>query len=169
MSDVDLALVVECDGKLVRPQTRRNPSFKQIAAMFAARFLGLPHETAKQLTPDEILSRIQIDHYPVPFAIARDLGWAPDQYNHPSNLQPILPADHDKKSAKVDTPQIAKSKRVAAKHQETLARMASRMNAPAETEASDTPAPSRPEGRKLQSRGFAKTAKAKTPRFVPPT
>lgn len=169
MSDVDLALVIERDGKLVRPPTRRDPSIKQIAAMFAARFLGLSHEETKRLTPDEILSRLQIDHYPVPFAIARDLGWEPGQYNHPSNLQPLLPADHGKKSAKVDTPQIAKSKRVAASHKQFVARRESQITAPAEPAPADHSPTNWPAGRKIQSRGFDKPAKSKTPRFVPPT
>lgn len=65
----------------------------------------IPHEEAKKLTEDEILSRFDFHHYPIPKAHdGPDVHW---------NLEPIPKAIHREITAKIDIPAIAKSKRIA--------------------------------------------------------
>jgi hypothetical protein len=64
----------------------------------------IPHEEAKTLTADEIIARFHFDHYPIPHAQG-----GPDE---PWNLTPMPTFDHKEKTAKIDVPQIAKTKRV---------------------------------------------------------
>lgn len=92
---------------------RKDPTLREITAAAVAQLFDIPREHVKLMSARQILSLINIDHDPVPFATARDLGWTPEQYNHPSNLTLRLTFDHKEKSAKRDTPQIAKSKRIA--------------------------------------------------------
>lgn len=64
----------------------------------------ISHEEAKSLTADQIISRFQFDHFPIPHAEGGpDLPW---------NIDPSPTPEHRVKTAKVDVPQIAKSKRV---------------------------------------------------------
>lgn len=67
----------------------------------------IPHEEAVSLTADEIISRFDWHHFPIPHAHG-----GPDE---PWNLDPMLRADHRKRTAKVDIPQIAKTKRIQAR------------------------------------------------------
>lgn len=64
----------------------------------------IPHAEAKKLTAKQIIARFDFDHYP----IAKWLGGA----DVPWNLVPRLRAEHRKKTAKIDLPQAAKSKRI---------------------------------------------------------
>jgi hypothetical protein len=97
-----LTMKIEEDGKLVPLVTR---------------------EEAKQMTTDQILSLVQADHDPVPVAIAVPLGWTPEQYNHPTNLTMRAIIGHRIKTATKDVPQIAKSNRLSAQHQDFQRRM----------------------------------------------
>lgn len=64
----------------------------------------IPHEEAKKMTADEIVSLFEFDHDPIPKACG-----GPDD---PWNLTPRIKQEHREKTAKVDIPQIAKSKRL---------------------------------------------------------
>lgn len=68
------------------------------------------------MSTDQILSLVQVDHDPVPVAIAVSLGWTPEEYNAPSNLTLRLIKDHREKTAKRDVPAIYKSDRIAEDH-----------------------------------------------------
>jgi hypothetical protein len=138
------------------------PTLKQIAAAAIVTLLKLPHRQAQEMTSDEIIRLVEKDHYPVPYAIARDLGWPPDRYNHPSNLELVAPIDHAKKTAKVDTPQVAKSKRITTKHEDFRRKML------AKTEPDCDVVQTAPRKAKIPTRGFQKYTRVKTPRFVPP-
>lgn len=101
-----MTLVVEVDGELVPLVSR---------------------EEAKQMTAEQIASLVHADHDPIPFAIARDLGMTPKEYNHPTNItiRPILA--HRIKTAKHDVPQIAKGNRISAEQQDFQRRMLCRV------------------------------------------
>lgn len=76
----------------------------------------ISHEEAKSLTADQIISRFQFDHFPIPHAEG-----GPDA---PWNIDPSPTPEHREKTAKVDVPQIAKSKRLRAdeaEHQDAMA------------------------------------------------
>lgn len=77
-----LAAVHEVDGKLVPI---------------------IPREIAANLTAGEIISMIDWGHI-VPHAIGGS--------DHPANLEPILRSEHKAQTAKIDIPQIAKTKRI---------------------------------------------------------
>lgn len=76
----------------------------------------IPHDEAKQLTEDEIISRFDMDHHPIPKAYdGPDVHW---------NLVPTPREEHRAKTASEDVPRIAKSKRLqraAAEHEAAMA------------------------------------------------
>lgn len=72
--------------------------------------LILSHDDAKALSEDQVLSLFHWDHSVIPHAEdGPDVHW---------NLEPELIAPHRKKTATVDTPGIAKRKRVFTGHAE---------------------------------------------------
>jgi hypothetical protein len=99
----------------------------------------IPHEDAKLMTAEQIISLFHFDHYPVRHA---DGG-----ADEPHNLQPELIAPHRIKTAKIDVPEIAKSRRIRAKQEETRRRILAR-------DAGEEKPRSKWGTRKIQSRGF---------------
>jgi hypothetical protein len=77
--------------------------------------LIIPHSQAFRMTADEIIALFHFDHYPVPHSQG-----GPDE---PWNLDPVMVAEHQKKTAKRDIPQIAKTKRISREHEEFQRRM----------------------------------------------
>jgi len=102
---------------------RKQPTLREIAAAAVLQILDIPHEHAKAMTTDQILSLIQVDHWPVTVAVATANGWGPDQYNHPSNLHLKAILDHRHKTATKDVPEIYKSDRVSEQHEAFRRRM----------------------------------------------
>lgn len=90
--------------------TRRHLSVKTklAAALLQVRdaqgdpFISWEH--AKAMSADQIISLFHFDHYPL-----RHEAGGPDE---PWNLVPTLIAEHRRKTAKIDVPEIAKIKRV---------------------------------------------------------
>lgn len=123
----------------------------KLCALIVAHF-GIPHEAAKSMTRKQILGLVAWDHYPVPVAVAKANGWAPDAYNHPSNLQAMIHEDHGLKTAKKDVPEIAKADRISAANEEFRRRIL------AKSGQGDAPPQPRSKwgNRKMQSRGFPK-------------
>jgi len=78
----------------------------------------IPHEHAKQMTAEQIISLYQFDHHP-----NRKRDGGPDE---PWNLTPRLIQAHRWKTATVDAPAMAKDKRIARKQAEHKARMAAK-------------------------------------------
>src|SRR5262245_13674667 len=78
----------------------------------------VPHEHAKLMSAEQIISLYQFDHYPI-----RRCDGGPYA---PWNLRPLLIAAHRRKSAQIDQPAVAKDKRIAEKHARHLARMAAK-------------------------------------------
>jgi hypothetical protein len=75
----------------------------------------IPFSEAQRMTEDQIIALFHFDHYPIPHAQG-----GPDE---PWNLVPTLRADHAEKTAKIDIPQIAKTKRLTRKQEEFRQRM----------------------------------------------
>jgi len=67
----------------------------------------ISHEEAKTLSANEIISRFDFHHYPIPHAH--------DGPDEPWNLEPMLRGDHRKVTAERDIPMIAKTKRIQAR------------------------------------------------------
>jgi len=74
----------------------------------------IEREQAKSLSAKEITSRFDFDHA-VHVAIKGS--------NHPTNLTPRLRAEHREKTARVDVPQIAKTKRITKEHEAFQSRL----------------------------------------------
>jgi hypothetical protein len=75
----------------------------------------IPFSQAQRMTADEIIALYHFDHYPIPHA--------QDGPDEPWNLRPLLVAAHHEVTAKVDVPQIAKTKRITKAHEEFMQRM----------------------------------------------
>ena len=66
--------------------------------------LIIPHEHAKLMSDEQIISLFHFDHYPIPHAHeGPDEAW---------NLEPRLIAEHRTKTAKIDVPMMAKVDRI---------------------------------------------------------
>lgn len=102
----------------------------------------IPHEHAKAMSEDQILSLFAWDHYPIPHA--ED---GPDEH---WNIVPSLIPGHRIKTATIDTPGIAKRKRVARAHAEFVSRVLGPVKKPAEKRSQFA------RGRKIPSRPFKK-------------
>lgn len=80
-----------------------------------ATFASLPtmREDDKRQTTAQILARFECDHYPVKVVDEEALGASGIPHiNHPTNLMWRPKAEHREKTAKVDQPAIAKTKRI---------------------------------------------------------
>ncbi|MDB5501230.1 MAG: hypothetical protein JWR89_1132 [Tardiphaga sp.] len=65
----------------------------------------IPHDMARQMSDDQIISLFHFDHYPIPHAhLGPDEAW---------NLEPRPIVEHRGVTAKIDVPRIAKAKRLA--------------------------------------------------------
>lgn len=107
----------------------------------------ISHEEAKRLTADEIISRFEFDHDPIPKAH--------DGPDEPWNLPPKLKSDHRAKTSNQDIPAIAKSRRIVSDEAQHHARMAAKTSGEPVIEKPRRNWPSRPfpKGRGFQKRG----------------
>lgn len=80
----------------------------KLAAAIATMFLT--HDEAKALSEDQVLSLVAWDHDPIPHAHGGE-----DAHH---NLVPRMIPNHRQKTAKVDVPMIAKTKRLTKEHEE---------------------------------------------------
>jgi hypothetical protein len=99
----------------------------------------IPHDHAKLMTADQIISLFQFDHYPL-----RKEAGGPDE---PWNLEPRPIREHRVKTATIDVPQVAKNRRVTKAQAEFQRRLLAK-DAGEPREASRWPK------RKLRSRPF---------------
>lgn len=93
-------------------------------------------DQAKNMTADQLISLIQIDHAPIPVATAVALGMTPDEYNHPTNLTPLPIMEHRIKTATKDVPTIAKGNRISAAHEDFKRRLLAKVTG---DEVAETP------------------------------
>lgn len=142
-------------------EKRKNPNLSEKLAAALLMIFDIPREHAKAMSTEQILSLVQFDHDPVHFSIARDLGWTPDQYNHPSNLTARLLMDHAEKTNKRDKPAIAKSKRLTHAQEEFRRRMLTlKLNGEMDEQiVKNAMNKDWPKGQKIKSKGFNKTQK----------
>jgi hypothetical protein len=112
---------------------------------------ALTYEQAKDMTGKEIEALFHYDH-----GIPHALGGTDDHWN----LTPRLVDEHRAKTAKLDVPRIAKTKRITAKEQafrDKLLRKKGQGEVDLNDQSSHKPARNTwPGGRKLQSRPFPK-------------
>lgn len=121
---------------------------EEYAALIGA-FLGIPYDHRKEMTFYHLRSLLHFDHDPIPHAHG-----GPDKH---FNLTPLPIMAHRKKTAEVDVPQLAKTKRIEkneAIHQAAMASKAGRYQEAAQILAT-APKPPIPK-RKIPSRPFPK-------------
>jgi hypothetical protein len=99
----------------------------------------IAHEHAKKMSPEQIISLFNFDHYPIPHAH--------DGPAEPWNLVPRLIREHRVKTATRDTPAIRRVQRVAPENEAFRQRLLAKAG-----QAESTPKPKS----KLKSRGFPK-------------
>ena len=133
---------------------RKNPGMaeKLAAALLQIGGVWIPRDLAKELTPKQIIALFECDHDPIP--VVHGGG------NEPANLTWRIKADHREKTAKIDIPAIAKSKRLTASQAAFRTAILAK-DAPDDAKPTNAAQRSKikaswPKGRKLQSRGFNK-------------
>lgn len=103
----------------------------------------IPHEDAKAMSDDQIISLFHFDHDPIPHAHGGpDEAW---------NLTPRPLAEHRIKTAKRDIPQMAKTRRLSKAQEEFRRKILERPCG-----GKRQPSGNWPRGRKIKSRGFEK-------------
>jgi hypothetical protein len=73
----------------------------------------IPYEHAKLMSAEQVLSLVQWNH----IHYHADMKDDPDRDAH-WNLEPMLIQTHRERTAKIDIPQIAKTKRISKQHEE---------------------------------------------------
>lgn len=95
---------------------RGHISMTEKAAALAAVVLGIPYEHRVLMSAEQVLSLLNFDHDPVPYAH----GGSDEHFN----LTPLSIMGHREKTAKHDVPMIAKTKRIRDNTAHHAARMA---------------------------------------------
>lgn len=93
---------------------RKEPTLKAKLAAALRELLGIPYEHAVLMTEDQVLSLVQWHHIHYHRDSANDEHW---------NLDPLPIRAHRDRTAKIDIPQIAKTKRIAKAEEEFRARL----------------------------------------------
>ena len=127
----------------------RNPNATEIRGAIAytlAMQAGWSREVLDAMTAKDLAGLIHIDHDPVPYALARDLGWTEEQVHHPRNLTFRIKAGHQVKTRTKDIPELAKTKRI---HEDAEAFRAKIL---AKTSQADAPPQNKRKGPKIPSR-----------------
>lgn len=123
---------------------RKEPTLKAKLAAALRELFKIPYEHAKLMTDEQVLSLFQWQHIHY-HSQNRDEPWVDAHWN----LEPLLIGDHKEITAKVDLPQIGKTRRITKAQEEFRQRLL-------------TPRDQRPpKKRTIQSRGFQKRGKQK--------
>lgn len=89
--------------------SRRHISLEQKLAAAIRELFQIPHEHAKLMTADQMLSLVEWHHIEYHATEGSDEHW---------NLDPMTIKGHKARTAKIDLPQIAKTKRITKAHEE---------------------------------------------------
>lgn len=88
---------------------RKEPTLTDKLAAALRELLGIPYEHAVQMTAEQIISLVQWHHIHYHRDSANDEHW---------NLDPLPIRAHKERTAKIDLPQIGKTKRLTKAHEE---------------------------------------------------
>lgn len=97
---------------------RKAVSLKSKLAAALRELAEIPMDHARQMTADQVISLFQFNH----ILLHRDHQhepWVDDHWN----IEPLLIKAHRERTAKIDVPQIAKTKRISQAHEEFRARL----------------------------------------------
>lgn len=84
-------------------RSRKEPTLKAKLAATLRELLKIPYDEARLLTTDQIISRVEFHHIHYHAQDGVDDHW---------NLDPLPKAEHKERTAKIDIPQIWKTKRI---------------------------------------------------------
>ncbi len=93
---------------------RKEPTLKDRLAAALREIAGIPMDHARLMSAEQIISLFQFHHIEYHATDGSDEHW---------NLDPLLIAPHRKRTAEIDIPQIAKTRRLSAKQEEFCKRM----------------------------------------------
>lgn len=119
---------------------RKEPTLKAKLAAVIRQLLGIPFEHARLMTDDQMISLVQFNHI-LYHGQNKDEPWVDDHWN----MEALTIMAHRERTAKVDVPQIAKTRRISAAHEEFRQRLLTPRD-------ERTPKPSRWGKRKMQSK-----------------
>jgi hypothetical protein len=114
--------------------------------------LEIPHEHQQMMTDDQVLSLVQWDHYPIRRDDGLALGMSVAEVDRFSNLFPKSIIGHREKTAKVDAPQMAKSRHIREAQAGHRAVMAQKAGDSAAVKLAPQHRSRWPQGRTIQSR-----------------
>lgn len=145
---------------------REHISLKTKLAAAICTLLEIPHEHQQLMSADQVLSLVQWDHYPIRRDDGLKLGMSVTEVDHHSNIRPLSIMAHREKTAKIDIPQINKSRRCRENEARRAAVMAAKSGNPdqiaAALEPLADPRRARPKPkRKIPSRPFPKKGERK--------
>lgn len=136
---------------------RDHISLKTTLAAAICQLLGIPHEHAKLMTADQVISLIARDHYPIRRDDGLKLGMTVEEVDHHSNIFIRSIMAHRTKTADIDQPAIAKTKRTHIKLAQHAAVMAAKTGQTEQLAAALEPLADKKRARpkhKIKSRGF---------------
>lgn len=136
--------------------TRDHISLTTVLAAAIRELLEIPYEHAKLMSAEQMISLITRDHYPIRRDDGLKLGMSVEEVDHHSNITLRTIMAHREKTAKIDAPAIAKTKRIiagTAVHNALMASKAGDYEGAAKILAS-APKPKR-KGPKIPSRPFS--------------
>jgi len=93
---------------------RKDPTLTNKLAAALREVVKIPHAHAKLMTAEQIISLFQFHHIEYHATEGSDEHW---------NLEPMLIAPHKERTAKIDVPQIAKTKRIAKANDDFVRRL----------------------------------------------
>lgn len=96
------------------PRTRKEPTLTAKLAAALRELFQIPHEHARLMTDEQLLSLFQWHHNEYHAQEGSDEHW---------NLEPMTIRGHRSRTAKIDVPQIAKTKRISRAHEEFRQRL----------------------------------------------
>lgn len=93
--------------------SRKEPTLTAKLAACIRELLKIPYEHAKLMTDDQVLSLVQWNHIHY-HAQNKDEPWVDEHWN----IEPLTIMAHRHRTAKIDVPQIAKTKRIRNEHED---------------------------------------------------
>ena len=115
----------------------------------------IPHDMAKQMSDDQIISLFHFDHYPVPHAHdGPDEAW---------NLEPRPIVEHRGITAKIDVPRIAKAKRLSRSTIALAAVLAAKVTGDVSPAPAKRPKYQWPKGRKIPTKSSKRNVITRQP------
>lgn len=87
--------------------SRKEPTLKAKLAAVVRQLLGIPFDHARLMTDDQVISLVQFNHI-LYHADHKHEPWVDDHWN----LEAMTIMAHRERTAKIDIPQIAKTRRI---------------------------------------------------------